>query len=208
MNKKSDFIIKLNKELNSSELSVKNEILKNYKEKQFKKYGILNKDWIEEYKNIFNENETDSINKNIFDIKKLTPNFDNREIIVDINNKIIVNFPKNFFLVSENVINLLEEYFSNKEEQDKMLTLIYEVIIGGHCIIIKDKHYNSNLIFISLYNSQNDTYISNTIDYVINYFSPEYMNEEVNLIISQNISNYLKYKTKNIFYIIIHIQNI
>ena len=116
MNKKFDFIIKLNKELNSSELSVKNEILKNYKEKQFKKYGILNKDWIEEYKNIFNENETDSINKNIFDIKKLIPNFDNREIKVDINNKIIIYFQQIFFFVSENFINLLNKYFPNKEE--------------------------------------------------------------------------------------------
>ena len=93
------------KELNDFEQKI---ITKTYNnEKTFEKLGLLNNEWIEKYKNIYNYNmylQNDLINnnisENIFIIDDLSPKFKNLELD-DGDKKIKINILFEFFLVSK-----------------------------------------------------------------------------------------------------------
>ena len=198
-------------ELHISEMAIKEDITKFNSEKIiFQKYGLLNKNWLKKYKSFYNydyfiKNEEikyyDKEN-NIFIIKDLIPKFDKKSLKNKYDNSNIdISIPTNFILVSENFINLISHNFENKNNDDNEINysemikdLIYEVIIGGKCIIIKDKH-NENSFFITLYNKSknNDNNSNSDSDVDTDNNKDNYYNYNYN---TNNINFFLKFNDK------------
>ena len=134
-------------ELNLCEIKIKEEINKNNSnEINFQKYGLLNKNWIEKYKKYYNfekfiqkqELETPSDKQNNFEIEitDLLPKYNENNINnedEDIKN-IKCSFPTNFTIVSKNFIDLIQQHFYDKQNQDIIKQIfddmIYEILIG------------------------------------------------------------------------------
>ena len=188
-------------ELYNCEKKIKENILKlNRKNIFIENYVLLNKNWIEKYKKYYNyeyflknkEIESQTNSENIFIIKDLIPEFDDRPIecedekIKNLN----CSLPHNFVLVSDNFIKLILNNFEDgKSNVNKLLldNLIYEVIIGGKCIIIKDKH-NKYSYFISSFKEPNinDNYNYNTssINFLLRFGDKSKIETEIKLILS------------------------
>ena len=153
----------IEKEIFFIENEIKKNIISNNINHNFKKYGILNKDWHNNYQNfIHGSNPTPT-----YDINYLTPvinqNYYNYN---NITYKFL--FPNNFIIVTKKVINILSRHFdvNNKNE---IYNLIFEIIIGGNCIMIKDKN-NKNVLLISRFNIDNKQLnYNNEIEYKFIY---------------------------------------
>ena len=94
------------KELYEFEQKIKTKTFNN---EEFEKFGLLNSEWIEKYKNKYNYKlylQTNQINnnlsENIFKIVDLTPKFEDLELGDD-EEKIRINYPNNFVLVSKKI---------------------------------------------------------------------------------------------------------
>ena len=172
-------------ELKLSEQEIKEDIFKQGPtEIKFKRYGLINKDWVEKYKQFYNFDDfikSKKINpnqngENIFILKDLIPSFESK-LLKDNNekNRFNVNLPSNFTIVNENFIKLISKNINkelketpqgksneitsmdiesvetptpedttdaidNNHQQIKEVNdLVFEAIIGGGCIILKDK---------------------------------------------------------------------
>ena len=202
-------------ELHLCENKIKEDIIKfNQNCTNSQKYVLINKNWIEKYKQYYNYenflktqdiNSPPSIIENIFIIDYLFPEFDYRPLESKNEEKNNMNFslPKNFVLVSENFIKLIMENFgknNSKENIEKEIfeNLTYEVIIGGKCIIISDK-YNKLSYFIAILkesdnkNKDNCYYDYNidSINFIIKFEDDSKIEKELNDILSYGISKYI-----------------
>ena len=162
---------KIHKELYFIENEINNNIKKQKLKPIFKKYGLLNKDWYEEYKcSLFGR----KLNDNIFQFEKISPNFEKK--FNEIDKKLYsISVPTNFVLVTENLINLISDYFDD-DNKPKLKELIFEAVIGGECIIFKDNK-NDNIHFISLYNENNNY---NNVDFIFIYFNKDEIEKKLN----------------------------
>ena len=155
---------KIHKELYFIENEINNNIKKLNLKPIFKKYGLLNKDWVDEYKSSLMGGK---LNYNIFQFEKISPNFEKK--FNEIDKKLYsISVPTNFVLVTENLINLISDYFDD-DNKPKLKELIFEAVIGGECIIFKDNK-NDNIHFISLYNENNNY---NNVDFIFIYFNQD-----------------------------------
>ena len=250
MEEHNDQRIQEMRELESTEKKIKEDILKQGPtEIKFKKYGLINKDWIEKYKKIYNyddfiKNQKINPNQNgedIFKLKDLIPTFESKSL--DDNNgkhRFNVDLPSNFTLVSEIFMNLISknikkelketpqgksneidsmdiegvntptpndatDVFDNNHQQiNNVNDLVFEVIIGGGCTIIKDKK-NESSFFIKLYIDNKDKNNNNSIilnpdslHYFIN-FKKESMEEELKFILTEGIGRYFINNNLNSF---------
>ena len=195
-------------ELKKFESKIKGKIMNNSNEIIFQKYGLLNKNWIEKYKKYYNyehflqKNEfiSPSYKQNIFfDITVLLPKFDESSLnddVEDIKN-LNCSIPINFTLVSINFLNLIKQHFYNSQNKDLINLnfdgLIYEILIGGKCIFIKDKK-NPNSYLIQEYKEYNiNNMNSNTyeIHYILRFIDKPKRDRDLNLILSSGLSEYL-----------------
>ena len=167
-------ISKLEEEFKESNTIILNEINRNYTEKNFREYGLLNKDWIDNFKSL----DKDNILQN-FDLKLYK-----REIMID-QKGVLFCFPSNFYLVTRKFIDFLFDNFI-KSNYDKS-NFCYNVQIGANCTIIKDKT-NKYLVFISLDSKDG----AKNIDYIIQFLDTEFMEDELKNILESNFSKYLK----------------
>ena len=155
------------KELSNAEKEINNE-LNNYKgiDKGFKKFCLVNKDWVFKYKkflynNLYNRNN----GEDLLDINLILKKSEKRDYSY-VNKKFSFTFPTNFALVSENFINLLHKHLE-KNNQKKLNNCFYHTIIGGKCLIMKDHHENiSTYSYISLYNEDKNDF-SHEIDFFL-----------------------------------------
>ena len=153
------------KELTKGENEINNE-LNNSKgiEKGFKKFCLLNKDWVFKYKKFLLENKDNRNNGgDLLNIKSIKKNNVERDFTY-VNKDFSFYFPSNFALVSENFINLLFKHLK-KSEQEILKKGFFHIIIGGQCLIMKDHHKNiSTYAYISLYNEDKNEF-SHEIDF-------------------------------------------
>ncbi len=178
------------KELNDFEQKI---ITKTYNnEKTFEKLGLLNNEWIEKYKNIYNYNmylQNDLINnnisENIFIIDDLSPKFKNLELD-DGDKKIKINILFEFFLVSKKFIDLISKSFEDDERKRLLDSCCYEAFKSRNGLIIKDKEKNIILYCQSLRRNN----IFNT-KYIFQYLKQSYMNHELEIILKNNLKYYL-----------------
>ena len=159
-------------------------------EKGFKKYCLINNNWVDKYKKYL-DNPIDDRNLLKFNSIKLNHEDKNFKVL---NKNFSFGLPTNFELVTERFINLLSEYF-NKKEQNKLKSIAFDIIIGGKCLIMKDYHEKGNnnfkYAFISIFNEEKNEF-SHKIDYFININNFQYMKETLNNILKNNIWNYFE----------------
>ena len=132
-----------------AENEIKKQInMPNIFDNNFKKYGLLNSIWFKN--NLSNLKKPKQIRS--FNYKELLPNIkENDYSYIDINllnNKFI--FPIDFVFVTEEMMNLLSENVEDKKYQNKINNYLYEIIIGGKCIIMKNKHGANKYYYIIL----------------------------------------------------------
>jgi hypothetical protein len=116
------------------------------------------------------------------------------------------DFTYNFTLVTQNFMDLLCENFII-EEQEKLSKNSYKIIIGGRCLIIRDRNNeNSSFACITLYNEKNKKF-NNNVDYLLIIDDIKEMNKHLNFILKNNIWNYfkiIKYQYKDEYKIILN----
>ena len=148
-----------------------------------KDYSLLDKNWFNKYQNVLYNNS----NENIF---KMTfyPNFKDKTYIFG-NKSYTFSIPTNFVLVKKEVIQQLLNYY-DKNEQNKVPNLIYDVVVGGECLIIKNKNYN-NAFYVSLNNLNNIFYYNNDINFILIYKDTQELTLELYKILQKGFLSYL-----------------
>ena len=178
------------KELNDFEQKILKE--DNNNEKNFKKYGLLNNEWIKKYKNLDLKNNQINNNsrENIFKIEDLKPKFE----LLDLNDdeKTKISIPIDFALVSGKFIDLISKHFENGDERVRFLKLSYEELKIKNGLLIKDKEEN-RILYCQHWRDNN---LFN-IKYILKYLNQVCMNNEIEMILKKNFYNYLK--ERNIF---------
>ena len=181
---------KENKEIFFTENYIKNYIKSNKSVFKFEKFGLLNKDWFVEFLSFIHGNKQNE--KQIFSSDKFVPTLEDKYYKFN-NNVYLFLVPDNFVLVSLKFIELLLQYY-DEEYKKKLNELIYEVIIGGKCIIIKERKLE-NIHYISLYNEENKEFNYNHyIDYILIDNDKQFIIDEIKLILKHTISLYLQSK--------------
>ena len=100
-----------------------------------------------------------------------------------------LSIPRNIVLVKEEIIYCyLNDFDKNTPNQPQ--SLIYDVIIGGECLIINDKTYK-NVYYVSKYNINNSCQYNNGIDYILIFKDANEFNGELNKIIQKGFLSYL-----------------
>ena len=93
----------------------KNKLNNNIKE-GFKNYGLLNINWYKNFIMFLADPKNENVNKNLFKYNEIHPKDDERNYTyIDPKFKFIL--PSNFIFVTENFINLISQYFNNKEKK-------------------------------------------------------------------------------------------
>ena len=184
--------IKEYKELLNGEEEIKKELNKpGGLDKGYKIYYLLDNNWVEKYKNLISNNNINikEINKllKVSLIKKKSESKD----FTYVYKGFIFNFPCDFTLFKQNFIDLLCKNF-NEEEQLKIKSTSFKIIIGGKCFIMKDKYNEkSPYAYIALFNEKKKKF-NNNIDYFLRIDDREELDKNLNYILKNNIWNYFK----------------
>ena len=166
--------------INEGEMEIKDNIIK-LNNIWKKNYGLLDKDLFNEYQKFLYSMENDA--KIQFPLK-----FDNNIYNFE-NQSYKLSIPRNIVLVKEEIIYCyLNDFDKNAPNQPQ--SLIYDVLIGGECLIIQDKTYN-NVYYVSKYNINNSCQYNNGIDYILIFKDANEFNGELNKIIQKGFSSYL-----------------
>ena len=155
--------------------------------KGFKKYRLLNKDWVDKFKKLYNDKNYKSL-LNINSIPKKNEDKD----FTYIKSNFGFSLPTNFTLATQIFIDLLSKYFKQKD-QIRLQKGFFDIIIGGQCLIMKDFKQKSNytFVYITLYNEEKEDF-SHEIDFFIYITDNEFMKKTLNLILTTNIWNFFK----------------
>lgn len=167
----------------------------------YEKYYLVNKNWynkiikiLEDETNYSNEgfiNTEEKIKntlkmKNVDLIKKYRQFSERKNKLKDLvkvemafEKNMEVNFPKNFVLVKEDVLNKFYKLIYSSKVSEKYL---YEVKLGENYIFIKDKNKENNneTIFVCYFNKNDNTI---EVECILQYFKPCF-NEEIEKYIS------------------------
>ena len=169
-------------------------------EKLLKKYGLLNHEWIEKYKNNYNYEfylQTGQIMynsiENIFIIEALSPKLKN--FWLDENKKKIeINIPHKFVLVSKKFIDLISKNFNAEGERERLLRLCYEALMIQKNLFIIDNE--KNMILYYLLNKNNKIF---NIHSILKYTNQEQMSNEIKVILKEDFNNYLNERNISIY---------
>ena len=204
MNEKNKRIEELNELLNGEEEIIKALNKPGGLEKGYKIYYLLDNNWVENYKNsIIN----DLIRKcnDLLNISLILPKGEQKDFTY-IHKDFKFNFIHNFTLVTQNFMDLFCKNFIIKE-QNELKKTSYKIIIGGKCLIIRDRYDESSpYSCIILYNEKNNKF-NNNVDYFLKIDDRKEMNEHLNYILNNNIWNYfikINYRYKDEYKIIIN----
>ena len=106
-----------------------------------------------------------------------------------------VNFPKNFVLVKEDVLNKFYKLIYSSKVSEKYL---YEVKLGENYIFIKDKNKENNneTIFVCYFNKNDNTI---EVECILQYFKPCFNEEkkQKNILAIEEELNIFSQKSKS-----------
>ena len=155
--------------------------------KGFKKYLLLNKDWVDKFKKLYNDKNY----KSLLDIKSINKKNEDKDYTY-IKRHFSFSLPTNFTLGTEMFISLLSRYLKTND-QIRLQKVVFDIIIGGQCLIMKDFKQKSNytFVYITLYNEEKEDF-SHEIDFFIYIKDNEFMKKTLNLILTTNIWNFFK----------------
>ena len=180
-----NLISEIRNEIDKGEENIKRQLnTKNNSGSIYAKYGLINKKW-------FIKNRNNLINGKIKKItfKEINPIHDDKDYsYINPNNSF--SFPCNFVFGTEKFMSLLSNLAEGKDKS-KIKTYLFEIAIGGECILMKDKKGESEYRYIILY-KENEEESGNNIDYILVIKDFEQRKKEVNFIINNSIWKYLE----------------
>jgi len=182
---------KINEECSKIKKEIEIEINKSRNIGSFcRKYGILNFTWFQNFMKFLNKKVNTSLkNKKIdFKFQKLIPKKESIEPFFS--DEKSVSFPSNFALVTENFMNLISEHFSF-QEQSLVKNYVYNIEIGGNCIILKEFKKNSFYRYLILNEDKKD-FTNVNIDFILMIKEKNKMEVTCEMILKNGIWNYLK----------------
>ena len=149
--------VKEYKELLKGEEEMKKELNKpGGLEKGHKTYYLLDNNWVENYKKLI-ANKNFHLIYNILKVDLIKTKSEKKDFSY-VQEDFHFTFSYNFTFVTKNFIDLLCKNF-DKAEQDKLKGSSFKIIIGGKCLIMKDKRdENSPFVFITLYNDKKEKF--------------------------------------------------
>jgi hypothetical protein len=204
MNEKNKRIEELNELLIGEEEIIKELNKPGGLVKGYKIYYLLDNDWVGKYKNLIMNNNIREC-KNLLNVSLIQAKVEQKDFSY-IHEDFKFGFTYNFTLVTQNFMDLLCENFIIKE-QEKLSKNSYKIIIGGRCLIIRDRNNeNSSFACITLYNEKNKKF-NNNVDYLLIIDDIKEMNKHLNFILKNNIWNYfkiIKYQYKDEYKIILN----
>ena len=155
----------------------------------FEVCGFINKKWAYRYKQYilgFLEGKCQE-NSFSYNIKELIPKREEK-IFCLMNEGIYTYHVKSkFVLVTEYFISLISNFFDAKE-LEILNDLICSVIIGGQCIISRDKK-NEFQFYITVLNDEN---AYNNIDYILLFKNKNIMKNYLNIILQNNFKYFME----------------
>lgn len=182
------------KELCYCEEDIKNNLEKSKGfEKNYKKYGMLDKNWVDIYKKYLFDSLNDKVREKFIFKESFYPELEEKIFCLITDNK-MYNFPVNFTLVSEQFINLLSKNIKDKEYLYKLKISIYCISFAiDKFIIIKDRKRDDNY-YITLYNENE----KNNVDFILYYIIEDNNEIQKNLYLILN-NDFLHYIEINKF---------
>ena len=181
----STLISEIRNEIDKGEENIKRQLnTRNIYGNVYEKYGLINKSW-------FKKNRNNLINGKIKKIthKEIDPILDKKDYSY-INSRCKFTFPCNFVFATQKFMNLLSNLAEGKDKK-LIKNDLYEIIIGGECILMKDQSGESIYHYIILY-KENEEESGNNIDYILIIKDYEKRKKEVNFIINKSIWKYLE----------------
>ena len=182
---------KINEEYSKIKKEIESEINKSRNIGEFsRKYGVLNFNWYHNFMKFLNKKiYTNPKNKKFdYNFQNLIPK--NESIDPFFSYEAPITFPSNFVLVTENFMNLISEAFDYKE-QSFVKNYVYNVEIGGNCIIMKDLKQNSSYRYLILKEDKKD-FTNVNIDFILMLNDKNEMEKTCEMILKNSIWNYLK----------------
>jgi len=151
-------------------------------------YGVLKKDWVLKAKKLLSKNKFKKGNNNL-NYNDICPQINKRSFEF-FGTTFDYRFQENFILVTENFINLIRKFLSVDDQNKNLNKRLYNIFIGGNCIIRKDKSNNHNLIeyYITLSYDENR---DNCVDYFLVFIDENQAINHINLILSSGFSLYI-----------------
>jgi len=177
-------------ELCDCEEEIKNKLKKSIGfEKKFKKYGVLDKKWVDTYKKYLFDSLNNKVRKKFrFKAENFVPEKEEKIFCLITDNKTYY-FPVNFTLVSEKFINLLSRNIKDIKYLHILNSRIYNIAFIGK-FIIRKHHIGDDNYYITLYNES----VSNNVDFIL-YYCKEDKNEieeNLNLIFNNDFWHYIE----------------
>jgi len=179
-------------ELCDCEEEIKNNLKKSTGfEKKFKKYGVLDKKWVDTYKKYLFDSLNNKVRKKfIFKAQDLRPKIEEKIFCLITDNQTYI-FPVNFTLVSEKFINLLSKNIIKYWEHE-LNSRIYNIAFVGKFIIRKDKKKDKkeDNYYITLYNESGN----NNVDFILSYNKKDNneIQKNLNLIFNNDFWHYIE----------------
>ena len=152
---------------------INSEIHKNKKfENNILKCSLINTIWYKDYLHFLNKQEKDSndkIKEKLFKYCRLHPKNDKRDYSYIGGSTF--SFPSDFVFVTENFVNLISNYIYKYDNKyfDKFKNYLFEIAIGGECIIIKYIKETGRFMYIIIYN-ENKGNMNNNIDFILTFY--------------------------------------
>ena len=176
-------ISEIKNEINKGEENIKKQLNGNNKFEIYTKYGLINKSWFKKNKNYL-------INGKIKEItyKEILPNIDDRDYsYIGLGNNF--SFPCNFVFVTEKFMNLLS-HKAKVKDKEKIKNFLFEITIGGQCILMKDFHKTPKYRYIILYKENKEDF-GNNIDYILIIKDNQQQKKAVDFILNNGLWKYL-----------------
>ena len=175
------------------EKDIENELCNfDLSKKKYLPFGLVNKRICQEYKFLSNENfDRNEARKKEFNYKHFIKKIEDRDFRY-LNKNFIFKFPSNFMFVNKDFLDVISSYIPTCY-QNKLST-IYNIIIGGECLIIKEaKDYEDKnpYRYIILYNEIKDD-MGNEIDFFLSINDKKERQAADDYILRYNLWNYFK----------------
>ena len=154
----------------------------------YEKYGVFDKSWVQRYKGYIIDYLNGKSNQEFnYDINELKPKLDEKIFcIIKGDNYNKYSFPKQYVLVTSNFISMIAKYFNHKE--NKIYDRLYDIFIGGKCIIRKDKRNDLEHYITLLYDENDDNYV----DFILSFEIKENMEEHLDFILKNDFFYYVE----------------
>ena len=186
----------INNELFSQDLS----------KKKYSPFGLVNKELVLKYPFLLNETfDKNEARKKIFNYKDLVEKIIDKEFTIG-NKPHSFGFPSDFIFVNQDFFYVINNFIPNYYR--KYLTTVYQTIIGGQCLIMKDvRDYNDEFAerYIILYHEIKEK-VGNEIDFFLFIKDRNDRKAAVDYILQYNLWNYFQKigydynnKTQNIY---------